>query len=261
MKAVILAAGKGTRMKQLTASRPKPMIEICGKPMLEHIILALRDAGIREFVIITGYLGEVVESHFGDGGWMGLQIHYLRQSIQNGTGAAFHLAQKLVGSEPFFAGYGDIITSLHNYPRLVRDFQRRPCDGLLSVNWVDDPWRGAAVYLKPDNTVVDIIEKPPQGTSTSNWNNSGLMVFSPRLFDYSAALKPSARGEYEITDAIRAMIQDKRMIHGFKLEGFWSDVGRPEDLEVVTQALSGLRSSHKSKPGSLSISESESDTN
>ena len=97
MKAVILAAGKGTRMKELTASRPKPMIEICGKPMLEHIMVALRDSGIREFVIITGYLADVVETHFGKGESLGLHIHYIRQQVQNGTGRAFHLAKDLVG--------------------------------------------------------------------------------------------------------------------------------------------------------------------
>src|SRR5262245_46841158 len=241
MKAVILAAGKGTRMKELTVSRPKPMVEICRKPMLEHIMVALRDSGIREFVIITGYLAEAVESHFGNGESLGLQIYYVRQTVQNGTGAAFHLAKDFVGTEPFFAGYGDIITSLNNYPRLIQSFDERPCDGLLCLNWVADPYRGAAVYMDSNGLISDIIEKPPQGTSTSNWNNAGLMVFSPRLFGYSADLKPSARGEYEITDAIRAMIRDNRQIRGFKLEGFWSDVGRPEDLEVVTQALCGLK--------------------
>jgi len=241
MKAVILAAGKGTRMKELTASRPKPMVEICRKPMLEHIMVALRDSGIREFLIITGYLAEAVESHFGNGESLGLRIHYVRQSVQNGTGAAFHLAKDFVGTEPFFAGYGDIITSLDNYPRLIQNFDGRPCDGLLSLNWVDDPYRGAAVYMDSNGLITDIVEKPPQGTSTSNWNNSGLMIFSQGLFDYSADLKPSARGEYEITDAIRAMIRDKRQVRGFKLEGFWSDVGRPEDLEVVTQALCGSK--------------------
>lgn len=239
MKAVILAAGKGTRMKHLTASRPKPMIEICRKPLLEHILVALRDSGIREFIIITGYLAEQVENHFLNGKALGTQIHYIRQQVQNGTGAAFHLAKALVGEDAFFAGYGDIITSLSNYPRLIRDFQHRPCDGLLSLNWVDDPCRGAAVYIDQENFITDIVEKPPSGTSTSQWNNAGLMVFSPVLFQYTSSLKPSPRGEYEITDAIRSMIADKRQLRGFKLEGFWSDVGRPEDIETVSHALCG----------------------
>ncbi len=237
MKAVILAAGKGTRMKQLTASRPKPMIEICGKPMLEHIVVALRDSGISEFILVTGYLAELVETHFGNGQRLGIRVDYIRQQVQNGTGSAFHHARTLVGTESFFAGYGDIITSLGNYPRLIQEFKRRRCDALLALNWVDDPHRGAAVYVNSDEVVTDIIEKPPQGTSTSNWNNAGLMVFSHQLFDYTESLQPSRRGEYEVTDAIRAMIQDKRRVLGFKLQGFWSDVGRPEDLELVTRQI------------------------
>jgi len=237
MKAVILAAGKGTRMKHLTASRPKPMVEVCGKPILEHILTALRDSGIREFVLVTGYFAEQVENYFLNGDTLGIRIHYIRQKVQNGTGAAFHLARELVGEEAFFAGYGDIITSLSNYPHLTRDFQKRPCDALLSLNWVDDPSRGAAVYIDQENFITDIIEKPPGGTSTSHWNNAGLMVFSPVVFQYTSNLKPSPRGEYEITDAIKAMIADKRQLRGFRLEGFWSDVGRPEDIETVSRAL------------------------
>jgi NDP-sugar pyrophosphorylase family protein len=239
MKAVILAAGKGTRMKQLTASRPKPMIEICGKPMLEHIVVALRDSGIGEFILITGYLAELVETHFGSGERLGIRIHYIRQQTQNGTGSAFHLARSLVGTESFFAGYGDIITSLGNYPRLIQDFERKRCDALLGLNWVEDPYRGAAVYMNSDEVITNIIEKPPQGTSTSNWNNAGLMIFSHHLFDYTDKLQPSRRGEYEVTDAIRAIIQDKCRVFGFKLQGFWSDVGRPEDLEIVTRQICG----------------------
>jgi len=235
--AVILAAGKGTRMAQLTASRPKPMLELCGRPILEHIMVALRGAGIREFVLITGYLAEVVENHFQTGESLGVQIRYLRQQVQNGTGAAFHLTKEVVGQDPFFAGYGDIITSFNNYPHLIQDFQKRPYDALLSLNSVEDPYRGAAVHMDEKGFVTNIIEKPPKGTSTSHWNNAGLFIFSPLIFEYTAKLKPSARGEYEITDAIRAMITDKRRVGSFKLEGFWSDVGRPEDIEVASRVI------------------------
>jgi NDP-sugar pyrophosphorylase family protein len=236
-KAVILAAGKGTRMAQLTASRPKPMLELCGQPILEHILVALRGAGVREFVLITGYLAEVVENHFRTGESLGVQIRYLRQQVQNGTGAAFHLSKEFVGQDPFLAGYGDIITSIDNYPRLIQDFQKRPCNALVSLNWADDPYRGAAVYLDEDNSITNIVEKPPKGTSTTRWNNAGLFIFSPLIFEYTAKLQPSARGEYEITDAIRAMIKDKLQVRGFKLEGFWSDVGRPEDMETASKVL------------------------
>jgi dTDP-glucose pyrophosphorylase len=227
-------------MLDLTASQPKPMIEICGKPMLEHILVALREAGIREFVLVTGYRAEIVENYFKDGSRLGVKIDYIRQQFQNGTGAAFHLAKDFMAGESFFAGFGDIITALPNYSRLILDFYRQPCDALVSLNWVEDPYRGAVVYLNEEDGVTDIIEKPRKGTSTSHWNNAGLMVFSPVLFEYTAQLKPSARGEYEITTAIQAMIVDRRPVRGFKLEGFCGDVGRPEDIEPAIRAICGV---------------------
>ena len=226
-------------MLNLTASKPKPMIELCGKPMLEHILMALRDSGIREFVLVTGYCAKSVEDYFKDGFRLKIKIDYIHQQSQNGTGAAFHLAKDFMDRESFFAGFGDIITALPNYSRLIQNFHRQPCDALVSLNWVEDPYRGAAVYLNEEDRITSIIEKPPKGTSTSHWNNSGLMVFSPVLFEYTGRLKPSARGEYEITAAVQAMVADHRPVRGFKLEGFCGDVGRPEDIEPAARAICG----------------------
>src|SRR5439155_27056208 len=134
MKAVILAAGKGTRMKHLTVSRPKPMVEVCGKPILEHILTALRDSGIREFVLVTGYFAEQVENYFLNGDTLGIRIHYIRQKVQNEIGEAFNIAREWVGQDSFFPGYGAIIAPLSTYPHLSRVFQNRPWDACLSLN-------------------------------------------------------------------------------------------------------------------------------
>ena len=239
MKAIILAAGKGTRMRGLTAEKPKPMLELSGKPMLEHILTALRDSGISEFALITGYCAEVVETYFGNGSRLGIHVHYIRQSVQNGTGAAFHLARDFVSNDSFFAGFADIIVSVPNYARLLDDFLRRPAEAVVSLNWVADPYQGAAVFLDREDNITRIIEKPPKGSSSSHWNSAGLFVFSPALFAYTEALVPSARGEYEITDAIQAMVRNGLRVRGFKIEGFWSDVGKPEDIEPASKAISG----------------------
>jgi UDP-N-acetylglucosamine diphosphorylase / glucose-1-phosphate thymidylyltransferase / UDP-N-acetylgalactosamine diphosphorylase / glucosamine-1-phosphate N-acetyltransferase / galactosamine-1-phosphate N-acetyltransferase len=239
MKAIILAAGKGTRMQSLTAEKPKPMLELCGKPMLEHILVCLRESGITEFALITGYCAEVVETYFGNGSRLGIRIHYFRQSVQNGTGAAFHLAKEFVGEHSFFAGFGDIIVSVPNYNQLLEDFLRRPAEALVSLNWVEDPYQGAAVFLDKEDNITQIVEKPPKGSSSSHWNSAGLFVFSPVLFDYTKALVPSARGEYEITDAIQAMVRNGLRVRGYKIDGFWSDVGKPEDIEPASKAIAG----------------------
>src|SRR5580765_1305200 len=109
MKAVILAAGKGTRMRDLTNEMPKPMLRVQGKPILEHIVTGIRSAGIRDIFIVTGFRAEVIESCFGDGSKWGANVRYGRQIVQDGTGKAPELAKDVMGSSPFLLTYGDIL--------------------------------------------------------------------------------------------------------------------------------------------------------
>src|SRR5450755_4515357 len=118
-KAVLLAAGRGTRMRDLTNELPKPMIEVRGKPILQHIIEGLRAAGVARFLIIVGYRAEVVRHAFGDGARLGVAISYATQVVQNGTGKVVELARDFAGEDPFVLSYGDIIVDPLNYPRLV----------------------------------------------------------------------------------------------------------------------------------------------
>ena len=109
MKAVILAAGKGTRMRELTNELPKPMLRVQGKPILEHIVAGIVAAGVRDIFIVTGWHGEVVENHFGDGKKFGARIAFGRQAVQDGTGKAPELAKEFIGDSPFLMTYGDIL--------------------------------------------------------------------------------------------------------------------------------------------------------
>src|ERR1700751_5435165 len=108
-RAVLLAAGRGTRMRELTAELPKPMIRVRGKPVLLHIVEGLQTAGIKNFLIIVGYHGETVRDYFGDGTCYGLRIHYATQIVQDGTGRVVNLAQDFAGDSPFVLSYGDIL--------------------------------------------------------------------------------------------------------------------------------------------------------
>ena len=237
--AVILAAGRGTRMKGLTEDLPKPMLPVAGRPLLEHILMTLRDAGIERFVVITGYRAERIERHFGDGARLGVSIVYRRQAVRDGTARALLLARDDVADRPFLLAWGDILADPANYRALLKRFAAKRGDGLLSVNWVEDPYRGAAVYVNADDRIERIVEKPARGTATTHWNNAGIAVFRPRIFDYAASVKPSPRGEYEIPDAITAMLDAGSAIYAFPLEGFWSDVGTPEDLRRAEKLLRG----------------------
>lgn len=246
MKGVILAAGKGTRMKDLTKDRPKPMIETGKRLILEHVFNQVRRAGVKDLLVITGYFATIIEDHFKDGRDFGLNITYLRQEVLNGTGAATKLAENFVGDNSFLLTYGDIMSSVENYPRIIADFNSNSCDALLALTWVEDPYRGAAVYLSEKNKIAKIIEKPPKGTSTSNWNNAGIYIFSPVVFEYLKKIKLSPRGEYELPDAITLMMQDNLNVRGFKLEGYWGDLGTPEDVIRMNEILAKSKNNKES---------------
>src|SRR5437868_12382154 len=129
MKAVILAAGKGTRMRELTQSIPKPMLPVQGKPILQHILEGLVSVGIREICIITGFRAELVEQYFATGEKFGAQVVYARQEVQDGTGKAPELARTFGGSDPFLLTYGDILVKPETYAKMVQRFYDGPFDG------------------------------------------------------------------------------------------------------------------------------------
>ncbi len=243
MKALILAAGRGTRLGALTADRPKPMLPIHGVPMLEHIMAGIaREAAITEFVLVTGYRAEVIRGYFADGARWGWRVQYVHQDPPRGVGDAVHCARALLSDAPFLMTYGDILLDPANYRRFVDQHQSPPSPGaggpmLIGLNWVEDPWRGAAVYLDARGDIARIQEKPAPGTATTHWNNAGLFLFPPALFEYTARLVPSDRGELELPDALTAMIADGYRAIGLELTGDWRDVGTPEDYAAVSAGL------------------------
>ena len=234
-KAVILAAGRGTRMRELTAELPKPMIEVRGKPVLQHIIEGLRDAGIRECLIVVGYRADAVQSFLGDGSHYNIAIQYKTQTVQDGTGRVVELARDFVNIRSFVLVYGDILVDPANYKQVV-DLPN-DVEALLTVTRGEDVTKGGAVFLNDQMNLVDLHEKPKPGEPTSPWYNAGLYAFRPSIFDFTARLKPSPRGEYELTDAIRDLAQSGKKVRALELTGEWADVRDPEILARLNQKL------------------------
>src|SRR5437870_8939238 len=227
-KAVILAAGRGTRMRELTADLPKPLIEVRGKPVLQHIVEGLRDAGICELLIVVGYRGDTVRNFLGDGSRYNTAIQYATQTTQDGTGRVVDLARDFVGDSPFVLGYGDILVAPENYKRIVD--LAEDIEALISVTRGEDVSKGGAVFLNEGMELLDLREKAKPGEATSPWYNAGLYAFRPSIFDFTARLKPSPRGEYELTDAIRELAQSGKKVQAPELTGEWADVRDPEIL-------------------------------
>ena len=232
-KAVLLAAGRGTRMRDLTEALPKPMLEVRGKPVLQHIIEGLRDNGLTSLLVVVGWRAEVVKEFFADGSKLGVKIDYQIQTVQDGTGRVVGLAQNFVGADPFLLSYGDILIGPENY--------RRICDVLagaeavISVKRSDDVSQGGAVFVNDRFELVDLREKPKPGEPTSPWYNAGVYAFRPSIFAHIAKLEPSPRGEYELTDAIRDLALTGKKVQAIEIAGDWADVRDPEILAQLNR--------------------------
>ena len=227
-KAVLLAAGKGTRMRELTNELPKPMIEVRGKPILLHIVEGLRAAGVTHFLIVVGYRADVVQEFFGDGSKLGVSVEYETQVVQDGTGRVVELAKRFAGSDAFILSYGDILVDPQNYPRLAT---LGDAEALISVKHnPGEISKGGAVFVNERFEMTDLREKPQPGEPTSPWYNAGIYTFRPSIFEFTAKLEKSPRGEYELTDAIRALAQSGHLVQALELAGDWADVRDPEVL-------------------------------
>ncbi len=237
--AVVLAAGRGTRMGALTALTPKPLLTVNGTPLINRVLGGLAAAGVRRAVVVIGYLGEQIEAALGDGAALGLALTYRRQEVADGTARALLLAADAVGDVPCLVSWGDILVPRAFYREFCAAWAQRACDAQLAVNDVDDPWAGAAVYVDADWRVTRLEEKPPRGTSTTRWNNAGIMAFTPLIFDYARRLAPSPRGEYELPQAVTQMVRDGRAVYAVPVNGPWSDVGTPEDLAAAQALFAG----------------------
>jgi NDP-sugar pyrophosphorylase family protein len=229
-KAVILAAGRGTRMEGLTEDKPKPMIPLRGKPMLEHILDRLREAGFRQAFVVTGYKAELIESHFAG---YPMEIACRRQETIDGTARAAALARAWVGEASFLLTYGDILTGAEDYRAMAALMEDPGVAAVAAVRWVDDPWQGAAVYVDAGRRITRIIEKPKPGTSSTNWNSAGVYTFRAAVFAEIDRVPKSPRGEYELTSAVEQLVEggSRLLIHPF--EGVWRDVGRPGDIAAA----------------------------
>ena len=234
-KAVILAAGRGTRMRELTSELPKPMIKVRGKPVLQYIVEGLCNAGVRDLLLVVGYRADSVQEFFSDGSRYNVAIRYATQTVQDGTGRVVDLSRDFVGNRPFILAYGDILVDPTNYKRLV--VLPDDAEALLTVTRGEDVSKGGAVIINDESDVLDVREKPKPGEPTSPWYNAGLYVFRPSIFDFTAKLKPSPRGEYELTDAICDLAHSGKKVKALELTGEWADVRDPDILSRLNSQL------------------------
>jgi bifunctional UDP-N-acetylglucosamine pyrophosphorylase/glucosamine-1-phosphate N-acetyltransferase len=228
VKAVVLAAGEGVRLRPITSTRPKHLIKIGGKPLLEYCLTALRELEIEEVLIVIHYMGDAIRKYFGDGKNFGLKIGYVEQDSVLGTGNALGVAEPYV-KEDFILVYGDLLFSTDVLEKVVAFHEKEKTAATMAVVPVENPENYGIVELENER-VKRIIEKPSRDKMSTNLANAGIYVFSTKIFEKIKQTKASVRGEWEITDAISLMSKEKKVL-SVRISGDeWLDIGRPWDL-------------------------------
>ncbi len=240
MKAVILAAGEGNRMRPLTNTRPKVMVPIANRPILEHLMLEAMKAGIREFLLIVGYHDEQVRHYFGGGEKWGVSIEYCTQRRQLGTADAFRMADGIV-KDKFLGANGDIMVSSNDIASLVS------CDETtMGVVAASNPKDLGVVEMR-NGRIVRIYEKMenPPIAAEGALANTGLYLFTPEVFDAIRRTAKSPRGEFEITDSLQMLMDERGGIACRRMDS-WLDISYPWDVLRANQvSLKNLESQNQ----------------
>ncbi|KAB1193267.1 NTP transferase domain-containing protein [Haloferax sp. MBLA0076] len=231
MKAVILAAGEGTRLQPLTQSRPKGMLPVGDKPLLEHIVESIKAAGVDEIVLVVGHKRERIQNYFENGDDWGVDIQYVVQPNPRGTGDALLEAEHEVGNSCIVIN-GDRIIGAELLSRII-DKHQSTGDACLAITEVEDPTQYGAVTLDGEE-ITDIQEKPEPHEVTSSLVNAGVYVFGPDIF--AAIRQTDHYGELRLTDTLREYIQSQPL-HAVRYDGMWLEISRPWDLLSVNSAM------------------------
>ena len=232
MQCVILAAGEGKRMRPLTAHRPKVLLPIGNRPILEHLVCAARDAGITGIVLVVGYGEEEVREHFGDGSRFGIPVTYRTQRRQRGTADALSAAKDAIHG-PFLLMNGDMLMNAADIAAMAA--MPPPAVG---IHPSDHPWDYGTVTVS-GGKVESLVEKSAE--PPGNLINAGIYTLDETIFPVLGNLSPSPRGELELTDALAGPIE-AGTLSAVEVKS-WMDTGYPWDLlEANTAFLSDLAS-------------------
>jgi len=240
LKGVILHGGYGTKLRPLTHTGPKQLIPVANKPISQYVLEDLRSSGITEIGVLLGNVyPEKVKEHYGNGQKFGVKIQYIKQDEPKGIAHAVILCREYVNNQSFIVYLGDNLLKggIKNY---VRTFRNSNHDTMVLLCEVKNPQRFGVAKFDRDGKLLQLIEKPKQ--PPSNYALTGIYFFKPVIFEMIKQLKPSWRGELEITEAIQLLLEKGYNVGYQIVQDWWKDTGTPEDiLEANRLVLDGLK--------------------
>ncbi|MBU1486748.1 glucose-1-phosphate thymidylyltransferase [bacterium] len=238
MKGLILSGGQGTRLRPITHTSAKQLVPVANKPVLFYGLEAIRDAGITDIGMVVGETKEEIKAACGDGSKWGVKITYIEQAAPLGLAHAVKISEGFLGKEPFVMYLGDNLIKDGITP-LVKEFSRNKPNSQILLAKVKNPSAFGVAELK-EGKVVHLVEKPKE--PKSDLALVGVYMFDFHIFEAVKAIKPSLRGELEITDAIQYLIDNDYEVHPHLVAGWWKDTGKLEDmLEANRIILDGLK--------------------
>jgi glucose-1-phosphate thymidylyltransferase len=228
MKGVILHGGHGTRLRPLTHTGPKQLIPVANKPISQYVLEDLHNSGIKDIAIILGgIMPDKVKDYYGDGSKFDVNVSYVYQEKPAGIAHAVGLTEGFVKDSAFVVYLGDNLLK-GGISKFVREFQREVYDAMILLCEVENPQQFGVAEFNKNGNLVKLIEKPKK--PPSNYALTGIYFFKPIIFKMIKKLKPSWRGELEITEAVQLLIDEGYKVGYKKVEGWWKDTGTVEDI-------------------------------
>jgi glucose-1-phosphate thymidylyltransferase len=241
MKALVLSGGAGTRLRPITHTSAKQLVPVANKPVLFYGLEAIRDAGVTDVGIIVGDTAAEIEAAVGDGSGLGIKVTYIKQEAPLGLAHCVLIAREFLGNDDFVMYLGDNFI-IGGITELVDEFQTEGYDAQILLTKVDNPSQFGVAELGKDGRVATLVEKPKN--PKSDLALVGVYMFKPVIHEAVRAIKPSNRGELEITDAIQWLIDEGKAVSPHLVTGYWKDTGRLEDmLECNRKVLESMEPS------------------